>query len=298
MHVAKATKLRALARHSALLACALPATLASVAAGQAERHAPSPQAAEVPAPDKSQYTLFNPTPRELWRPLSADRPDFTESPYTVDAGAVQIELSWVDYLQDGDDHAWAVAPANLKLGLLNNVDFQFVLAPYVREDDGVAVDQGFGGTAFRLKINVWGDDEGATALAVMPFIVPPTASPELDNGHVEGGLIVPFAVDIAEGLGAGLMFETDFLYDQVDASYDTEFAMTGVVGVDFTEMLGMYVEGIGLMSTDPQIGNRALLGVGLTLQVDDNLMFDAGVTIGLTRNADDLNLFTGMTVRF
>lgn len=37
--------------------------------------------------DKSQFSLFNPTPRELWRDLSADRPDFTESPITVD-------LSW------------------------------------------------------------------------------------------------------------------------------------------------------------------------------------------------------------
>lgn len=288
MYVAKATA----------LPVTLAAALGSSSFAQAERHAPSPAEAERPAPDKSQYSLFNPTPRELWRPLSADRPDFTESPYTVDAGAVQIEMSWVDYLKDGDNHAWAVAPANLKVGLLNNVDFQFVLAPYVHEDDGLTIEQGFGGTAFRLKINVWGDDSGATALAVMPFIAPPTASSGLGSDHVEGGFIVPFAVDIAEGLGAGLMFETDFLYDDVDASYDTEFVMTGVVGIDFTEMLGVYVEGIGLMNTDPQIGNRALLGVGVTLQVDENLMFDAGITIGLTPNADDLNLFTGMTVRF
>ena len=43
------------------------------------------------APDKSAFTLCNPTPRELWRPMSADRPDVTESPKTVDAGAVQRE---------------------------------------------------------------------------------------------------------------------------------------------------------------------------------------------------------------
>ena len=48
-------------------------------------------------PDKSKYTLFVPTPRDMWRPLSADRPDITESPVTVDAGAVQVEVSFFEY---------------------------------------------------------------------------------------------------------------------------------------------------------------------------------------------------------
>ncbi|MEE9212565.1 MAG: hypothetical protein V3U29_07920, partial [Phycisphaeraceae bacterium] len=38
------------------------------------------------AADKNGYHLFNPTPRHLMRDLSADRPDVTESPITVDAG--------------------------------------------------------------------------------------------------------------------------------------------------------------------------------------------------------------------
>ena len=37
-------------------------------------------------PDKSGYNLFNPVPENLMRELSPDRPDKTESPYTVDAG--------------------------------------------------------------------------------------------------------------------------------------------------------------------------------------------------------------------
>ena len=50
--------------------------------------------------NKSQYHLFNPTPTGLMRELSTDRPDKTESPYTVDAGHLQIEvdlLSWMNY---------------------------------------------------------------------------------------------------------------------------------------------------------------------------------------------------------
>ncbi len=42
------------------------------------------------APDKSGYDLFHPTPRDLMREMSTDRPDQTESPYTVYAGHFQV----------------------------------------------------------------------------------------------------------------------------------------------------------------------------------------------------------------
>ena len=38
------------------------------------------------------YHLFAPVPRSAMRPLSTDRPDTTESPYTVDAGHFQMEM--------------------------------------------------------------------------------------------------------------------------------------------------------------------------------------------------------------
>ena len=62
--------------------------------------------------DKSQYNLFNPTPRDLWRPLSADRPDITESPITVDAAAVQLETSFFVYAHDSANDNGAAAGAH------------------------------------------------------------------------------------------------------------------------------------------------------------------------------------------
>ena len=90
------------------------------------------------AEDKSQYHLFNPTPRELMRELSTDRPDKTESPYTVDAGHFQIEsdLTIFEYDHDRSDGAhihnetWTVPSLNLKAGLCNFSDLQVVIFPY------------------------------------------------------------------------------------------------------------------------------------------------------------------------
>lgn len=258
----------------------------------------TPAIAGPTSTDKSQYNLSNPTPRELWRPMSADRPDITESPITVDAGAVQLELSFFDYAKNGAKEAWTIAPANLKIGLLNNVDLQFVIDPYARQDDGATTREGFGDTQLRLKINLWGNDGGETAFAFMPYIKLPTASDDLGNDHVEGGLIFPFSTDLAEGVGLGLMFETDFVYDATDDMYDTEFLVTGVLGFDVTDVIGLYVEGVAIESTDPDTDFRGLLGLGGTYAVSENLVFDVGVNIGLSGDADDVNIFSGVTVRF
>ena len=135
-------------------------------------------------PDKSRYNLFRPTPRELMREMSTDRPDQTESAYTVDAGHFQMEMDFVNGVFDHDRSGGGdvrttvlgVAPVNLKVGLLNNVDVQFLLDSYVqsRVEDRVAgtVNEasGVGDLQTRLKINLWGNDGGKTALAIMPFV--------------------------------------------------------------------------------------------------------------------------------
>lgn len=261
--------------------------------------AASAHAQSLPAlSDKSGYTLFNPTPRELRRPMSGDRPDTTESPYTVDAGAVQLEMSFIDYARNGSTDAWAFAAFNLKIGLLNNVDLQLVFNPHLIEDDGDDRRDGFGETEIRLKINLWGNDEGRTAFAFMPYIKFPTASNELGNDHVEGGLIVPFAVELAEGVDLGLMFQADFVHDDADDGYDTEFIATAVIGFELTERIGVYVEGVGIISTDGDTPFRGILGFGVTYAASSDLVFDAGINLGLTSDADDVNLFTGMTIRF
>src|SRR6266404_9228401 len=87
-------------------------------------------------PDKSAFNLFNPVPENLMRELSPDRPDKTDSPFTVDAGHFQVEMDFANYTWDSPTpqgvktEGYQIAPANLKVGVLNNVDFQLVLQPW------------------------------------------------------------------------------------------------------------------------------------------------------------------------
>ncbi len=260
--------------------------------------------------DKSGYHLFNPTPRHLMRDLSADRPDITESPITVDAGHVQLELSFLDYRRDDRNsdntefEAWTVGATNIKFGLLHNVDLQFVFDAYTDEDTfdeaagTTSSAQGFNDIQFRLKINLWGNDGGETAFAVMPFIQLPVGSDELTSDHVEGGLIFPYGMELSDGWGLGLMAEIDWVYDTDDGNYDTDFVHTAVLGHEIIGPLGGYVEYVGIISGDGDSDYQSLIGTGLTYALSADLVLDVGANFGLTKSAEDVNVFAGMTVRF
>ena len=240
------------------------------------------------AADKCQYHLFNPTPRELMREMSTDRPDKTESPYTVDAGHFQLEMDVVSYARDGDDNEWAFGVANLKAGLLNNVDLQVVIESFLKTEDA----RGFGDVTTRLKINLWGNDGGRTALAVMPFVKWPTNGANLGNDAVEGGVIVPLAVDLPAGWGMGVMTEFDFNENSLGFVNSITFSH------DIVGALAGYCEFYSAVTDDSSEDWEGTVDVGLTYAVTDDVQLDAGINFGVTDAAADLNPFLGLAVRY
>lgn len=257
---------------------------------------------EVSSADKSGYHLFNPTPRELMREMSTDRPDITESPITVDAGHVQIEMDMAAFTsdrhtpeRDGGSEGWSFANTNIKLGLTNWADLQFVVPIYNRVRGGA---DGFGDMQVRLKMNVWGNDGGATAFGLMPWIKLPTASDGLGNDDVEGGLIVPFGADLGNDWSFGAMLEVDAIADGGGGGYHAEFVNSLTVGHPIVGELGGYLEFVSVLSTERGADWVALAAVGFTYGISADVQLDAGVNFGLTRAAEDLSPFVGLSIRF
>lgn len=265
-----------------------------------------------PIPDKSRYTIFNPTPRDLMREMETDRPDLTETPYSVDAGHFQIEMDFVGFGYDRDKSGGenlrteqlGVALINLKAGLLNNLDFQLMIESWVtrRTRDkvtGTSTRQsGFGDITPRLKLNLWGNDGGPTAAALMPFVKIPTNQDDVGNDAVEGGLILPFAVGLPWDFGLGIMPEFDIMEDEDGSGYHLEYVQTVALGRDIIGPLGAYVEFFSLLSTDSDADWIASFDFGFSYTVTRDLRFDAGVNIGVTDAAEDWNPFLGVSFRF
>lgn len=271
---------------------------------------PASFGAEGAPSDKSGYHLFRPTPTHLMREMSTDRPDKTESPYTVDAGHFQFEMDALSYVSDkekigGVHHrvdALSVAAINLKLGLCNRSDLQLVVEPYQRVYEragGVRTPrQGFGDLTLRYKYNLWGNDSGRTALAAMPYVKFPTAQDDLGNDHVEGGLIVPLAVALPGEFGLGLMTQFDAVRDSDDGGYHAEFVNTITLSRDLVGKLAGYVEFFSAVSTERGSDWVGTFDCGLTYGLTDDIQLDAGVNIGVTDAADDWNPFVGLSWRF
>jgi hypothetical protein len=267
--------------------------------------------ADEPA-DKSGYNLFHRTPDALLREMAADRSDKTESAYSVDAGHFQIEMDFLthtyDRSSDGGEEltakAWAIAPINLKVGILNNVDLQIIAESYNtqrtkdRAANSSARGAGFGDLLLRCKTNLWGNDGGPSALAVLPFVKIPTNQHALGNGALEGGIIFPFAMDLPADWGFGAQAEMDHLQDSSSSDYHQEFINTVTVSHDIAGKLGGYVELFSNVSTERGAKWIATFDFGFTYAVTRDIQLDAGLNVGLTSGADELNPFIGLSMRY
>jgi hypothetical protein len=236
------------------------------------------------------------------RELNTDRPDVTESPFTVDAGHLQLELDLVNYTRDaGEDRrvAWGVAPLNLRLGVRENLELGLFVAPFRRDTvqptGGTSeTHTGFGDVTLRAKVNFWGNDGGGTALGLIADLKLPTATAGLGNGAVEGTMLVPVSLELGGGWDLGAMTGAGFRRSDSGGGSGT-WINSVTVGHGLTRDLAGYCE----VATETAAGAPVTtFDVGLTLRLNANAQLDVGAQFGLSHAADDTLVFTGLTRRY
>ncbi len=265
------------------------------------------QEANDPLPDKSGYNLFNPVPENMMRELSPDRPDQTESAYTVDAGHYQLEMDFVNFTYDKTDgtttKAWDVGDFNFKAGLLNNVDVQLIYDNYLNvhteDSSGKSTTQsGFGDLTTRLKVNLWGDDSGKTAFALLPYVTFPTSTENLGNNALEGGVIFPLAVSLPYDFDLSLETAVSLMKNDDNGGDHEEFIASASVDHQIIGKLSGYVEFFSNFATESHAGWVGTVDTGLEYLVTKNIQLDCDCHFGVTPAAADFNPFAGITVRF
>jgi hypothetical protein len=260
------------------------------------------------AQDKSRYNLFHPMPDNLLRELATDRPDKTESPTTVDAGHFQIEMAFATFTQDQMNgvsaKTWNIAPFNLRVGLLNDVELSLVFESYVHEDSEdktakkMSVLSGVGNFITRLKVNLWGNDGGRTAFALFPFMKFPTGTGGLNNSSIEGGAIFPFSMTLPAKFELGMETGVVVLRNESGPNYHEEFVNSITFSREIAGKLSGYCEFFSSVSTERDSSWIGTADFGLTYALTENVQLDCGCNIGVTDAADDINAFSGLSVRF
>jgi Putative MetA-pathway of phenol degradation len=265
----------------------------------------SAELSPTPTPDKSHYTLFNPTPVDLRRPYNTDRPSKTDSPYTVDAGVFQIESdvwNWtLDYEKGVRTRTWIVGNANFKLGLTNWMDLQVFPQFYVNKRTsgpgfGKPLEQdGFGDTTIRLKINLLGNDGGKLVIGFLSSLKIPTNTGDTGNHVWEPAFELPVSYSLPWGFTLFAQTRIDIL--DKPRSSNMQVQWQNPIGLSRTIVgnLSGYVEFYDAVSSGPWVGT---FDTGLIYQVTPNFSVDINSFFGLTDSAADYNVFSGIGYRF
>ncbi|MBI5769714.1 MAG: transporter [Verrucomicrobia bacterium] len=237
------------------------------------------------------------------RELSTDRPDATESPFTVDAGHVQLEMHGLGFTRDKADGVttteWDVAPFNLRFGLTPDLEAGVFFSPHLRTEEkprtGPATTlRGIGDTVLRLKKNFWGNDGGPTAGGVFVDVKIPTAAAGLGNDKWEAAIVFPVAYDVGGGWEGAAMTRVERRF-VASGRYRAAWVNTITFAHDLTEKSGGFLE----LTSDTGDGpHAATFNLGVTYKTDANTQFDAGVNLGISRAAPDLGLFVGLSRRY
>ncbi|MEO7098598.1 MAG: transporter [Luteolibacter sp.] len=229
------------------------------------------------------------------RPLSTDRPDTTESPYTVDPGHLQFEMELANWTRNGNEREFSLGELNSKIGLDAATDLQVVIPFYTHVRDG---GEGFGDVEIRLKHNLWGNDEGATALAVMPFIKIPTANGDLGNDEYEGGLIVPFGFAGPADWSCAVMAEMDVDADDDGSGHHLVAVTSATASHELTENTGIFLELVSVLSAESGSDWEAYFNTGMTWEVTPTWQLDGGIRVDLTNASTDFTPFLGASTKF
>jgi len=252
---------------------------------------------------QKKYSLFNPVPKEQMREMETDRPDVTESPYTVDAGHFQLETDLVRTISEKSESiktkTLLINQMNLKVGLTGYTAVQIGFQTYgwqgeTELDSGTkTVNDGHGDLTFRIKQNLIGNDKGNFVMALLPYLKIPTS--KYEDSRFEGGLIVPMQYKFSGEWNLGFQVELDRLKDQDDNAMHTEFLQTLTVSHPIIKGLDGIAETYYTYDFKAhQFSNY----INAAIQIDaaKDFKLDAGLNIGLQHTAAK-HFFIGASYR-
>lgn len=236
------------------------------------------------------------------RELSTDRPDATESPFTVDAGHVQLEMDVASFTRNRLDGVrtteWNFAPFNLRYGVTRAFELGVFVVPQLRVTEQLReapkrTVRGMGDTTLRAKLNLRGNDGGTNGVGLIADVKLPTAAAGLGNDRVEGALTLPVAFQVGSGWEAGAMTSVEFAY--TERGRRPVWLNTITFARELMPAVGGFVE---LTSATGRGAHVATFNCGLTRAFGPDLQIDGGINVGVSRTAPDLTVFAGVSRRF
>lgn len=205
--------------------------------------------------------------------IITDRPDQTESAYTVNKNQFQIETgSGIESVSDVN--IWTLNSTLIRYGLTEKLELRLVsgLSMIKRQ---FSDQKGFGISDLELGLKYQIID-GPIAFAVLGHVITPNATSGFGSEYTRGDLRLAFSHDVTKRIGFG--YNLGFNY-----STEEDYALTYsyAIGFGLTDKIGLYVE---------LYGDQVLLkeyltfnyNHGITYLISPDLQLDFSVGTGLS----------------
>ncbi len=242
-------------------------------------------------------------------PLITDRPDQTESAFSVPLGYVQFEAGWgFSHLESTGvqllTHTVPQALARIGFGhgLEGRIGFAGWNRTETREAGGRTVFKGLGDVDLGLKYQI------AEALGIRPHIAfmgtvtLPTGGADFGGVRADPSVRLVFANDISERVGVGYNVGATWTsVPSADGAGATKTLVDALYTVAFgfalTDRVGAFAESFGSFAVSDGAASEHLLDGGFTIMLRDNLQLDMSAGVGLNGAADDWFVGAGLSVR-
>ncbi len=252
-------------------------------------------------------SLGPPLPAASRRDFDTDRPDKTNSPHTLDFGHCQVEAGLFSYSRTTrsgvltQNETWADTTLRVALTQWAEVQLEAPLYQSNRVTEVAVHDTqrtcGVGDLTATLKGNLWGNDTGDSAGGAALWVKSPTASHNLSNGQVEGGMVfllglkLPEDFDLGINNGLGISVNDQNVYH---ADLINSLSLSHPIAGPWSG----YVEFFSSIPTQASGNWVGTLDLGVLLMLGKNCQLDSGVNLGVTPGADACQPFLGISCRF
>lgn len=211
--------------------------------------------------------------------INTDRPDQTESSYTVGNGDFQIETGFLVGFEDSGiaETRQIAAPSNLlRYGIMEGLELRFVSQYEFLKRENLKLD-GISDLQIGVKLAILNDKTKSTAVALMSHVVAPSGSEGLSNEKTGtiNRILVSHDFNETLSLGYNLGYDT---YGNGDGAY----AYTVALGKGVNDKTGVYIEPFGFYSNEEDL--KASFDAGITYLLNSNTQLDFSFGTGINHS--------------
>jgi hypothetical protein len=229
--------------------------------------------------------------------IQPDRPDVTNGTHIVDTGLLQVEIGGL-FTRTAPGHQAFGSPITARLGLFEWLEARIGTDGFLTESQGGSRVTGVGNLQIGAKLRLWADPGGIPVLSVLPTINVPTASAEkgLGSGDPDFTLALLTGTDIGAHAHVDLNYGVGSIGAGGGRPHFAQHLASVSASMAASERWNPYAEAFWFSRQDADGGAMTSADAGAIFTVSPRLALDGGLQFGLSRAAQGLAAFGGISI--